>query len=250
MIMRYAKLIVTLVWLGGCATVSSPLTAPAIPSASVPALALVPASIRSAPPGDLSLAEAVAGSGVYHGASVRWGGNILALQNETGWTRLEIQQHPLDQNGQPQSESGSAGRFYVRAAIPFDPQVYAPGRQVTVTGVLTGPAGGSGAGPASSVPVVEAKELYLWGSTVAQSDETLFRPRQSPNVHPFNLFDFLSSLPFSIGLGVGYWNGWNGHYPGYWGGWRGYYPGYWGGWRGYYPGYWWPSSGIYFGISR
>ncbi|HYQ90806.1 MAG TPA: Slp family lipoprotein, partial [Candidatus Competibacteraceae bacterium] len=160
--MRYAKLIVMLVWLGGCVTASPPPTAPATPSGSAPPLALVPASIRTAPPGDLPLSEAVAGAGSHRGVSVRWGGNILALENETGWTRLEIQEHPLDQNGQPQSESGSAGRFYVRAAIPFAPQVYAPGRQITVTGVLTGPAVGGGTGAASSLPVVEAKELYLW----------------------------------------------------------------------------------------
>ena len=248
--MQYATVVVMLLWLGGCATASPPLTAPATPPASVAALALAPASIRSAPPGDLSLAEVAAGSGVRRGGGVRWGGSILALQNETGWTRLEIQQHPLDQNGQPQPDSGSAGRFYARAAIPFDSRVYAPGRQITVTGVLTGTAASGGAGPMASLPVVEAKDIYLWGSTVAQSDEALFRPRQPHKAHPFNLLDFLSGLPFSVGLGVGYWNGWNGYYPGYWGGWRGYYPGYWGGWRGYYPGYWWPGSGIYFGISR
>ncbi|MFO1428971.1 MAG: Slp family lipoprotein [Candidatus Competibacteraceae bacterium] len=247
-----------LMWLGGCATVSPPPTTPVASSASVPALTLVPASIRAAPPGDLSLAEAAAGPEVHRGARVRWGGNIVALQSETGWTRLEIQQHPLDRNGQPQSESGSAGRFYARAAIPFDPQVYAPGRQITVAGVLTGMAATGGAGSASSLPVVEATELYLWGSTVAHNDEPLFRPRQPSRT--FNLFDFLSGLPFSVGLGVGYgkgwnghsgyWGGWGGYYPGYWGGWGGYYPRYWGGWRGYYPGYWWPRSGLYFGTYR
>ena len=244
--MRYAKLVVIgVLGLGGCTTASPPLTAPT----ALPAPMLVPASIRSAPPGDLSLTAAEAGPGVRRGAVVRWGGSILALQNEPGWTRIEVQQHPLDQNGQPQPGSGSAGRFYVRAAIPFDSQVYATGRQITVAGVLTGTAASDGPGPRSDLPVVEAKDIYFWGSTAAQSDEAWFRPRRQRDAYSkrefYNPFDFLPGLSFGLGLGFGHWNGWRGYYPGYWGGWRG-----WSGWSGYYPGYWWPRSGIYFRIYR
>ena len=115
----------------------------------------IPKAIREAPPGDLQLTEVSRNAQAHIGKSIRWGGTIVALSNEEGgWTRIEIAEHPLDYQGQPENESPSEGRFLVRSTISFDPTIYAEGREITVAGVIE---------RAGELPLVEAKDYYMWG---------------------------------------------------------------------------------------
>ncbi len=237
--MKTCKIIVACFALlaAGCAVApSTPTLTNAGSRQTSGAVPVTPPAISTAPPGNLQLA-AVGRGAMARGARVRWGGTIVALRNEPGWTRLEVLEHGLDAGGQPRADSPSAGRFMVRAAIPYEPRIYAEGRLITVAGVLAGTAESSGP-PSSSLPLVEASNIYLWGPSVAQDDQPLpRRPRRASTC--CSLSELLQPLLQSvISIGVGYGSGWNHGYPaiGF-----GYAP-YWN--NDYYPGYGWFGSGL------
>lgn len=230
----------------GCAVSPSPPAPPPPIVAAGGAFPVTPSTINTPPPGDLQLA-AVRRGVATPGAPVRWGGSILGLRNEPGWTRLEVLERKLDAQGQPQANSPSAGRFAVRAAIPYDPRIYAEGRQITVAGVLKETAGRDPASPSARLPLVEARDVYLWGPSVAQDDAP--PPRRARGD---GCCGWLSNLlrPFFdpvLGVGLGYASGWRHDGPAigfsyapYWEQ-SGYYPGYYG-----FPG---PRFGVSIGLS-
>ena len=98
----------------------------------------------------------------YQGQQVRWGGTIIETGNRKAATMLTVLGRPLYRGGEPKFTDDSAGRFI--AIIPefLDPEVYAPDRQVTITGtVLHTEAGKVGEYP-YSYPVIQADTWYLW----------------------------------------------------------------------------------------
>jgi starvation-inducible outer membrane lipoprotein len=132
----------------------------------------IPPGIRKPPPEDLQLVQ-VSSLDTHRGTRVRWGGTIVSLANQSGWTRVEVQAYKLGPNGQPDLHSPSANRFLVRANIPYDPQVYEKDRQITVAGTLEGNTEIKNAGRRSVLPLVRADELYLWGQSTRPGDDDL-----------------------------------------------------------------------------
>lgn len=96
----------------------------------------LPDAIRNAPPGNPSLSMVRDNIAGFTGARIRWGGTIIGVDNRPEETRLEIVAYPLDDYGQPDIASGSDGRFIARVDGFLDPAVYAPGREITVAGVV------------------------------------------------------------------------------------------------------------------
>ena len=122
----------------------------------------VPAPIRTVPPVDVSVAEAVREPERLHGTVVRWGGDIVALHNLRDATHIEIVGRRLEANGRPRDEDHSEGRFWVQVRGFFDPAVYAPGREVTVHGRLDGTVEQLIGEYPYRYPRVRADHVYLW----------------------------------------------------------------------------------------
>ncbi|UCH52985.1 MAG: Slp family lipoprotein [Pseudomonadota bacterium] len=158
----------------------------------------VPEPIKSAPPGDVQVAEARLDPERFRGTTVRWGGAIQSVRNERDSTVLEIVARRLDSSGQPREEDKSAGRFLAKAAGFLDPALYATGREVTVRGVIDGVSDAMIGDFPYRYPIVRVEYLHLWA------------PRPPP-LPPY------------------YWDPYWG-YPGYPWGWPYRYP--------YYPPYW------------
>jgi outer membrane lipoprotein len=126
---------------------------------------------------NLSLAPKVAAAQPTGGKNNRiiWGGTIVESHNEIEFTELEVLAYPLDAQQRPKSSSTPEGRFRARRNGYLETADYAPGREITLTGVLQNPVADR-VGEASYVfPVVEVDQLQLWNrETAAYSN---------PNVH-------------------------------------------------------------------
>jgi outer membrane lipoprotein len=74
---------------------------------------------------------------VATGQVVRWGGVIKSVKPGEGQTCVEVIGHALDRGARPVAD-GYSGRFIACKPGFLDPEVYRPGREVTVTGVVEG----------------------------------------------------------------------------------------------------------------
>ncbi len=97
-----------------------------------------PEAIAPLPPEPLSRAEVLADPDGARGATVVWGGVIAAIDNRDDGTGLELVARSLDRAGRPRDSDRSEGRFRVWTPDFLDPQIYAPGREVTVRGEVDG----------------------------------------------------------------------------------------------------------------
>lgn len=98
----------------------------------------------------------------FAGKNVLWGGIIIDTIVKSDATFLNVMQKSLDSKNRPVEEAVSSGRFLVRHPGFLDPQVYKPGRELTVIGTVTGgdlqPTGEL----RYSGPVIESKQLHVW----------------------------------------------------------------------------------------
>jgi outer membrane lipoprotein len=153
MIRSHVLCAVAAVLLGGCASV-------------------VPPAIRSAPPGNVQIAQVREQPPQYRGAVVRWGGNIVSTRNERDHTVIEVVARDLDGDGRPLEEDKSLGRFLVNVGGFLDPAIYKPERELTVHGRIEGVVERAIGEYRYAYPVVQADDVYLW------------KPRPPPQTHP------------------------------------------------------------------
>jgi outer membrane lipoprotein len=132
------------------------------------------------------------------GASVRWGGVIIDAVNEADRTCFEVLSRDLDRYLRPLQEDRTAGRFIACKSGFHDPEVFAAGREVTLTGSIRGIEEREIDQFKYRYPVIDVDELVLW------------QPRQDVLVidHMYDPFWY----PYPYYWGRPYW----GYYPYYW----------------------------------
>ena len=72
------------------------------------------------------------------GERVRWGGQVVGVHNAASESCFEIVGKPLAVDGRPLVRDRSEGRFIACRGGFYDPAVFTAGREVTVTGSVTG----------------------------------------------------------------------------------------------------------------
>jgi outer membrane lipoprotein len=172
--------------------------------------AQVPQDIRTPAPAPVSVVAVRAAPERHIGTPVRWGGSILAVQNDSSTTDIEILARPLDATGEPERSDGDGaqiGRFIARFTGFLDPAAYPEGRLLTVSGTVTGVETRDVGDYPYRYPVVRATGRHLW-----PAPETVFAPYPSPWRDPW--YDPWYGWP-----GIGPWYGpgfgpW--HRPWYW----------------------------------
>lgn len=122
----------------------------------------VPLSIREAPADNPALEQVHAQTADYLGRPLRWGGTIIETVNKEAATWLTVLARPLYKDGEPKYTDDSSGRFIAIVPEFLDPQVYAPNRQVTVSGTLLRMEAGTVGEYPYTYPVVQADSWYLW----------------------------------------------------------------------------------------
>jgi outer membrane lipoprotein len=94
---------------------------------------------------------------------VRWGGSIVDTVPGPDSTCIEVLGRELNENARPRlTPDRSSGRFLACRAGFYDPAIFAPDREVTVTGQLAGFEVRRIGEYEYRYPRVEAEVIYLW----------------------------------------------------------------------------------------
>ena len=128
--------------------------------------AQIPQNIKQAPPNDPSI-EQVRNSSIEDQIwQVRWGGEILEVENLENETRFTVLATPLTSGGEPKTTDNSGGRFIANVPVFLDPKIYATGRQLTVSGSVVRFEDRKVGEFAYRYPVVQADSYYLWPEVI------------------------------------------------------------------------------------
>ncbi len=131
----------------------------------------VPVNIREEPPENPLLDQVRDNAADFESRQVRWGGEILAIDNRENATVLSVLARPLNKDGEPSSTDSSQGRFLAEIPAFIDPMEYTTGRNVTVRGTLAGTETRQVGEYPYTYPVVKATDWYLWPEEVQYSPD-------------------------------------------------------------------------------
>jgi len=74
----------------------------------------------------------------FTGETVIWGGRVIEINNQGGFTEIVALQLPLDGKYRPMDSDSSQGRFLIRSDQFLDPVIYPAGTLITVVGRVQG----------------------------------------------------------------------------------------------------------------
>lgn len=132
------------------------------------------------------------------GATARWGGEIVTVENKKDYSEIEILHYPSNHYGKPRSTLNSEGRFKVRVAGFIDPLVFEKGRLITFLGEIGEPAEGIIGEQTYVYPVLLANGYYMWKET---------------EEYEVSGFHYSPLSPYwGLGLRGGYWGSYGFHY--------------------------------------
>lgn len=159
----------------------------------------LPEVIKNIPVTDVSYEVASKNAEIYKNTQVRWGGTVIATENEKEFSFIQILFYPLDSSGYPQLNQEPSGRFVIASSDFLDPAIYTKDRVITVAGVLNGSIDRTIGNKMISVPLLFAKAVYLWPKDYRQ-------PYYRNGPYPFFSYPGFYGYPF--------------FYPGYYGPYR------------------------------
>jgi outer membrane lipoprotein len=96
------------------------------------------------------------------GQTVRWGGTLIDARVEKDSTCFEVLSRELDKYLRPRLEDRTAGRFIACKSGFYDPEVFARGREVTLTGRIRNIEERPIDEFTYRYPVVDVDQLVLW----------------------------------------------------------------------------------------
>jgi outer membrane lipoprotein len=121
-----------------------------------------PPFLREPMPENPALAQVIADVGAFQDRRVRWGGNVVSVENRAEGTAVEIVERRLDKRGRPAATNTSAGRFVATTTGFLDPMIYTQGREVTIAGTIAGEEPRKIGEFEYRYVVVKTDNLYLW----------------------------------------------------------------------------------------
>lgn len=105
--------------------------------------------------------EAAQGNAI--GALVRWGGVVIGVEPQQDRTCIQVLARPLgERSGRPLDSDRSDGRFLACRAGFYDPEIFATGREVTVTGQVAALTQRRIGEFDYEMPELAAQVIYLW----------------------------------------------------------------------------------------
>jgi len=143
---------------------------------------------------DNSPAAVAADPARFQGQRVEWGGQIAAVHNLRNRTELEVLAYPLSSGGRPGIAGSPLGRFIAVRSGFLEPADFAPGRLVTVSGVIGPPREGAVGETRYLFATLSAESLRLWDSSAAY---------QPSGVYPFGAIGVGSGGFYGGGVGIG-----------------------------------------------
>ena len=122
----------------------------------------IPELIKNAPVSDIRVEEAQQKPDNFVGSEVRWGGNIIKVENLENATLVEVLSRRLFTDGKPDSDSKSQGRFKIALPGFVEPANFPKDRMITVRGRVASLSKGKVGSFQYPYPIVEPDMYYLW----------------------------------------------------------------------------------------
>ncbi len=122
----------------------------------------IPDAVQQAPAQELSVSQVQQAADKYTGRDIRWGGEIVFLQNASDRTDIGVLATSLGSKGKPDTDGALDARFIARVPAFLDPAEYTQGKRLTVTGVITGIEIQKVGEFAYPYPVVQVQSYHLW----------------------------------------------------------------------------------------
>lgn len=122
----------------------------------------VPVEIKDPPSPDLQLAQYNKQADKQHGINVRWGGQVVKIENDKNGSTLHIAQFPLNGFGRPNINKDSDGRFLAHSSEFIDPYIYKVGTRVTVYGAIKAERKVNIDKKTLNLPLIEISDIYRW----------------------------------------------------------------------------------------
>jgi outer membrane lipoprotein len=145
----------------------------------------VPKVIGTPPAGDIRVDEVQQHQSQFSNARVRWGGDIISVENLADETHIEILSRQLNEEGKPKDGSRSIGRFIARIKGYLEPEEYPKNRQITVTGsiveVVKKPVGDY----PYPYPIIDVEAYYLWPEQKVYPHPYYYDPFYDPYYFPY-----------------------------------------------------------------
>jgi outer membrane lipoprotein len=116
------------------------------------------------------------------GSNVRWGGVLIDTHNEENRTCFEVLSRVLDRSMRPQVEDQTAGRFIACTNGFHDPEIYAKGREVTITGQFQNMEVRVIDEFDYNYPIIEITDLVLWEE---RKNVRGYEPYYDPFYYPY-----------------------------------------------------------------
>lgn len=161
--------------------------------AALSACSNVPKNIKSAPVSDVQLNQVIANKQSTQGKPIRWGGEIVEVENANDVSLIQVVQFPLNHYGKPQINGNSQGRFIARSTTFLDPVVYKEGSLITFSGTATTETAQRRIDEKQVLlPIVDVSDSYRWQDCDARPS-TYYH---DPFYYPYHSF---------------YYNRWYGH---------------------------------------
>jgi len=120
-----------------------------------------------------------------YGTDVRWGGVIIETNNEADQTCFEVLSHTLDKSLRPEPEDSTQGRFIACKTGFYDPEVFAQGREVTLTGTVRTIEEHPIDDFNYRYPVVDARDVILWEKRRDVIIYNYYDPLYYPYYYPY-----------------------------------------------------------------
>lgn len=137
----------------------------------------IPEKIRSAPVNDIQLNQVQSQEEPPSNQEVRWGGEVVSIENNNNASIIQMVQYPLNHYGKPITNKPSEGRFLAQTTEFIDPVVYKQGTLLTFIGILTGKAVRKIDQKELNMPILDVSNIYHW-----QNYQTI---QQDPFYDPF-----------------------------------------------------------------
>ncbi len=114
-------------------------------------------------------------SGDYLNQSAIWGGLIIETRNHKDFSEVEVLAYPLDSASEPVRSATAQGRFLITHSGFLEPAEFAPGRWISVLGMVRPPKTGNVGSTPYEYPVIQSRQLHLWSEDEGRGSDSRIR---------------------------------------------------------------------------
>jgi outer membrane lipoprotein len=136
----------------------------------------IPEQIKKDSASQITPDEARQQGKIFSGQSVRWGGDVISIDNKAGFTQITILARTLDVDGQPISNGKNQGRFIAQIDRFLEPSQYPAGREITVFGTYDKNISKMIGEYNYQHPVVKVTTFYLWPEPIPYEPDYWYDP--------------------------------------------------------------------------